>query len=100
MHFNKIKTTFNKFDNWSKNVLEIFLNFLKSNWGFILIALIMTVIAVLIRLSMFDFLNGDSYWFLKSWVEFYRDNGGILAIGKLPISQIKLSNNSYKSTVS
>ena len=95
MHFNKIKNLFYRFDNWSKNVFNTFTSFLRTNWGLILIGLIITVIAVLIRLSMFDYLNGDSYWFLNSWVKFYRDNGGILAIGKLPISQIKLGDLSF-----
>lgn len=85
---NKLKDRFYDFDSWCSVVFNKFTNFLKSYWGYIIVAFVLLVIGILVRVAFYPQINGDTYWFLMSWVKFYRDNGLLAAIGKLPISQI------------
>ena len=48
--------------------------------GFIVIS----IMALLIRLSLFKFESGDYLMFLKDWFSYLKDNGGFLALKNYP----------------
>ena len=43
--------------------------------------IILISFALFVRLCFFDKENTDYEWFLKVWVEFFRENGGLKGLG-------------------
>lgn len=60
------------------------LGFVKRYWVWLLLGLI-TILAISTRLFAFQVGNGDAYWDIEGWVQFYRDRGGLLGLGEKPI---------------
>ena len=52
-------------------------------WVAVLCTFLMTLILA-IRWRYFDLETTDYQWFLKVWVDYYRQNGGFRAFGTLP----------------
>ena len=57
------------------------LGFVNSKKALIKCALILSL-ALLIRLCFFDRENTDYEWFLKVWIAFFRENGGLKGLGR------------------
>ena len=48
----------------------------------VLICTSLLSIALLLRLCCFDRENTDYEWFLKVWIEFFRENNGLKGLGR------------------
>ena len=49
-------------------------NKMKDN-RFILLFIVITIVALIIRLSLFKFVSGDYDVFLREWFDFFKENG-------------------------
>ncbi|MGI6578247.1 MAG: conjugal transfer protein TraL [Eubacteriales bacterium] len=67
-------------NNYNKKELNSYGPIKKSN--LIIIAVIGLLIALMIRYLFLDFISDDYKYFLKHWVEFFRENGGFAALGQ------------------
>jgi Gpi18-like mannosyltransferase len=74
-----------KCDNDKDTIYHGVMWFLKR-YGLLIIAVIVTLLAIVLREAFFSRTNGDIYWYQVPWTQWYRDNGGLLGIGTLPIS--------------
>lgn len=66
-----------------------------NRYGLLVIALIITILAIILREAFFSRTNGDVYWYQVPWTQWYRDNGNILGIGQLPISFGQTQNTQF-----
>ncbi|MFA5225698.1 MAG: glycosyltransferase 87 family protein [Bacilli bacterium] len=81
-----------KISNIYHVVDDFFHEIIINRWGFIILGLVFLIFAIILRLAFFPHISGDVYWYLKPWMLFYQDNGGLQAIGELPISYYQTPN--------
>ncbi len=75
----------NFIDHICNVIYKGFMKYLDSIWGLLTIAIIITALAVILRLAFLDRGNGDTYWFQIPWTNWYRERG-LFGLGELPIS--------------
>ncbi|MFA5283120.1 MAG: glycosyltransferase 87 family protein [Bacilli bacterium] len=81
------KSIFVSINNGLDIAYDGFIKFI-NQWGFLIIALIITALAMTLRIAFFDRNNGDIYWYQIPWVTWYREgsHNGINSFAEMPIS--------------
>ena len=100
--YNKLKICVNitNMEETKRNkyiVVDAINKFLNTTWGMLVVLLVVVLFAIIVRIGMMPFreVNGDTYWFQAPWTTYYRNHGGIKAIGDLPYSYIKYKGKNY-----
>lgn len=81
-----IFTKIGNFFTLINNALVTALRFLLTRFGFILMLVFVTVMAILLRYTFINHQSGDSYWYLVPWTTYIRDHGGLASLNTVPIS--------------
>ncbi len=74
------------FFNLVNNALVTALRFLLTRFGFILMLVFVTVMALVLRYTFVYHQSGDSFWYLVPWTTYIRDHGGLASLNTVPIS--------------
>lgn len=76
-----IKKIWRPFDIAVDYLLKLF-----NQHHLLVMIVLISVIALVVRFSVISLISGDSYWYLEPWVKFIRDHGGLSSLNEVPIS--------------
>ena len=85
-----MKKFLDSFNKWSNNVFDNFNKFFRKHL-LLIVFIVLSLIALAMRILFIDYLSGDMASFLVPWFNYFRENGHFLALKTID----QATNNDY-----